>query len=172
MAENPKGAGRKLSLTPEVVEKIARHVRTGNHWGVAAQLAGVKERTFWGWVKIARDHRRPPAIFSQLLQALHEADAAAEAVHVQNLMACMRKDWRASAWYLERKHRDRWGRVERVEQRNVNKDGDDVAPTAGVLVMPALMDESEWLAAAERYRAIQSKLNDTPDDGSRGGTDP
>lgn len=57
---------------------------------------------------------------------------------------------------LARRHPDRWGVTQKNVNRNVNKDGDDVAPTqTPVLVVPGIMDKDEWQKAADEYKKYQ-----------------
>lgn len=170
----PKKAnrGRKLLCTPEIVAKIAAHVRVGNFWETAAALAGVSKSTFWGWIKIAREAQHPPAVLTELLESLTREEGTAEALHVQNLMTWRGRDWRASAFFLERKHRDRWGKVERVEQRNVDKNDNDV-PAGGVLLMPIVASEDDFLEQARLFENVQKRLidGDKSDGNGSGGSD-
>ena len=49
------------------------------------------------------------------LEALRDAEGHAEVRAVTLIAAEMPKDWKAAAWYLERKFHDRWGRRERQD---------------------------------------------------------
>lgn len=102
---------RPLKLTPETRDKIVNAVTAGHYQGVAARLAGVGESTFYMWMAKGREGEFP---YCELVEAMAQAEAEAEAVRVQEIMAAGKLDWRAHAWYLERKFNDRWGKVDRV----------------------------------------------------------
>lgn len=99
--------------TPERRERILELVRSGNYMETAARCAGITKDTLYKWMAADAD----------FADAVKEAQAAAEALHVSNIAkAAFDGAWQASAWYLERKHPDRYGRqdrrpegVERVE---------------------------------------------------------
>ena len=105
--------GRRTKLTPETQEKIITAIRAGNYANVAAQYAGIHESTFYDW--IVRGEAAKGGIYAEFAEAVKKAEADAEARHVLNITNASKKEWTASAWYLERKHSDRWGRKERRE---------------------------------------------------------
>ena len=48
--------------------------------------------------------------FREFQEAVKAAEATAEARAVAVIVGAMLEDWKASAWYLERKNYKRWGR--------------------------------------------------------------
>ncbi len=115
--------GRPTKLTPEVREKIVCAVRSGNYIHIAAAVAGVHRDRVNEWMKrgsreierVAKHSRyrvqkteRPYVEFSA---AMDKALAEAEAHHLGVIeRASAQGQWTASAWILERRHPDRWGR--------------------------------------------------------------
>lgn len=92
---------------------VLNHVRNGLLIKQACHAAGVGERTFRTW----RKQDRP------LSAALKKAGAEFERAHVQNIVNHGVKDWKASAWILERKFPERYARrVANVEPQNVSAD--------------------------------------------------
>lgn len=90
---------------PEIVEKLANAIAAGNYANVACALAGISEATYYEWLK---DESKP-----EFLEAIKAAEAKAEATNVANIItAGANGQWQASAWYLERKHKDRWSKHE------------------------------------------------------------
>jgi hypothetical protein len=53
-------------------------------------------------------------LFFQFWQAVKKAEAEAEAAAVLHIKKAAQSSWQAAAWYLERKHKDRWSRQDRV----------------------------------------------------------
>ena len=76
----------------------------------AAGFVGCSRWTLWGMAKQDR----------QFAADLKRAEAQAEVLHLQQIAAAGKKDWRASAWWLERKLPERYAlrkpRVMTVEQ--------------------------------------------------------
>lgn len=120
--------GRPTKLTKEVEEKIIRAIRAGNYIETAAAFAGISKDTLYNWLKRgARESQRlegsPNAkprkkelIYLEFSDAVSRAMAEAEVRDVQNIsIAGEQGDWRASAWRLERRHPERWGKKEKLE---------------------------------------------------------
>lgn len=99
--------GRPTKLTPEVAKKITWALRLGNFRKTAAAYAGVSERTLTEW--LSRGSREESGLYADFYAEVMEAEQAAEvralgAIH----QAMQRGDWKAAAWFLERKHPDRY----------------------------------------------------------------
>jgi len=90
--------------TPERRERILELLRAGNYMETAAACAGISKDTLYKWLSADAD----------FADAVKEAQAAAEALHISNIAkAAFDGTWQASAWYLERKYPDRFGRQDR-----------------------------------------------------------
>lgn len=108
-----RGRGRPCQLTPEITAKVVQAISGGNYRQVAAQWAGVSARTFHEWV--AKGKRQSSGIYVDFLQAILEAERAAEIRMVALVMKAAAEDPRHAEWWLERKCHDRWGRKDRKE---------------------------------------------------------
>jgi hypothetical protein len=109
--------GRKPKLTKELIRQAAQIVEAGNHDIVAQRMLGVSQEAWYGWLRDARTLRDAgksgrglDALRLEFLESIEEAEARAEARNVATWQVAAKKDWRAAAEYLARKHRDRWGR--------------------------------------------------------------
>jgi hypothetical protein len=115
---------RKLKLTDDLQDDICRHIESGQFQGIAAQLAGVHEATFWRWmtegedqtdesgrvVKAANSRKR------EFREAVTRARVRAEAAAALTIrLAAQNGDWKAAAFWLERVVHDRWGRKTKHE---------------------------------------------------------
>lgn len=86
----------KLTLAVEI--GIADLVRQGVHPAVAARQMGVADSTYRTWL------RSDGARYERFRRAIEQAEAEAE---TESVAATRAADPR---WWLERRHRDRWGR--------------------------------------------------------------
>lgn len=130
--------GRPTKYTPETVKKILEAIKLGVAYVDAANYGGIHIDTFHEWRKAYPD-------FSD----------AVDAASGQAVTACMAKiqkaategSWQASAWILERRHPDRYGRT-RVELTGA--EGGPVAVAANVVVVPKMADSAEaWADLAK-----------------------
>jgi hypothetical protein len=72
-------AGRPTKLTGAVLETIVGHIRAGACGWVAAEAAGISERTFYNWLTRGERGEAPYAAFeAQVRQARAQARLAAE----------------------------------------------------------------------------------------------
>lgn len=105
--------GRPSKLTPEVQNKIVTAVAGGNYQATAALLAGVSTSTYHNWVNRGKDGEEP---YVQFLEELTRAEAFAEAERIKEIREAGKNgDWKAHAWYLERKMNKKWGKVDKTE---------------------------------------------------------
>lgn len=97
-----KGAPSKK--TDDVVQRILELLQAGNYRRVAFTNAGISKETFLRWLREDHDFRA----------AVEKAEGAADALHLANIQrAAHDGTWQASAWYLERKHPEEWGKQDR-----------------------------------------------------------
>lgn len=113
--------GRPTKLNAKRQEQICEAIRRGNYLETAAAIAGIDKVTLHDWLRKGRDlrdrqpssgklppHRQALVDFSL---AVEKAQAEAEARDVAVIdQAGQDGQWQASAWRLERKFPDRWGR--------------------------------------------------------------
>jgi transposase len=101
-------AGRPTKLTPQTQARIVQAIVGGNDITVAAAYAGIGKTTFYEWLERGRKAKTGP--FAAFADAIQKAQADAETRNVA-LIAKAAQDgtWTAAAWWLERKHPERWG---------------------------------------------------------------
>ncbi len=100
--ETAKRFGRPSKLLDEDTATILLDsIRAGMHLQQAAALAGVGHTTFQKWMRMGEEGAEPYASFRH---AAMSAEAMSEQDHVKAVaMAGQFGDWRASAWFLERR---------------------------------------------------------------------
>ena len=138
---------RQTKLTPDLQERVLNMIRLGNYRNVAAQAVGIAPETFSRWMS------RPRAPFRQFRQAVEQAEAMAEVSMVALIAKAARDDPKYALQYLSRKAPERW--AQRRFQGALGVDGKPTEPTSGVLVVPGLIDEDEWVKLASRYKKFQ-----------------
>lgn len=158
----PARPGRPTDCTPERTAKIVQAISAGNYGEVAARYAGIDPRTYYRWLERGRAERTRRAgphdsracvvnldeqPFYQFCQAVEKAEADAEARNVAIIQTAARETWQAAAWYLERKHADRWGRRDRVDLRVlIEQEAARAAQAAGVAEGDVMQEINKILA--------------------------
>jgi hypothetical protein len=97
-------------ITEEITLCIVDALGAGHYREVACKLAGIDRRTLLNWLK--RGQRERSGVYRDLYLAVERAEAKAEVFHLKNIETASTKSWFASAWFLERKHPERWGKRE------------------------------------------------------------
>lgn len=105
-------AGRKSKYTPEKVTAILNAIEVGTPYRHAAAIAGISEDTFARW-------REQYAAFAEAIKA---AEGRAVAGRLARIRQAEPTHWQASAWFLERKYPQEFGKTVQ-EQQHTGKDG-------------------------------------------------
>lgn len=108
-AKRKSNAGRPSRIDDDVRETILDAVADGLSVRRAAIIAGVSHTS------VGRECDRN----AQFRSDLKKAEAKFERVHLKRI-ASGAPQWQSSAWLLERKFTDRWGKREPKPQNNVN----------------------------------------------------
>lgn len=111
----PKRRTRRSRLTKEKTQELFNALAAGNTQETAAKLCDISESTFYYWKKRGREAKS--GIHREFYEAMEKAEALAEARRVQVIQQAMEgkgafknADWKAAAWYLERRYPEKWGR--------------------------------------------------------------
>lgn len=124
---------RPIKLNNEIQKQIIDLIRAGNYIETASSCVGVNKSTLYDWLKRgAREKQRTDGksnknedVYVQFSNAVEKAIAEAEARDVLNIQKASQTDWKASAWRLERKFPNKWGRKDHitadVTQENVER---------------------------------------------------
>lgn len=115
--------GGITKYTEQVRETILNHIRAGNYVGVACRAAGISTTTLKNWLIEYPDFK----------VSVDEARAESEARDIEFINGV--DSWQARAWKLERRHPERWGRLERKVVSG--PDGGPIKHTVGVLMISA-----------------------------------
>lgn len=108
--------GRPSKINDEICEEIVKYIKAGNYPEVAASLAGIDRVTFYRWIK--KGARAESGIHKEFCNSVKKAEDYAEAAAVERIRKAGKDNWQALAWWMERKHPDKWGRKQRVEMEH------------------------------------------------------
>lgn len=147
MSRKPGDGFPDTKMDPETVNRIVNLIKAGNFAVVAAKSAGIAQRTYTSWMnkgryEAGRRARGEPPVASKdpyvhFYYEVESAIAEAEGRHVANLMKHSQDDWRASAFYLERKHPERWAAKVNIE---IKKEVDHVLRKLELLLEEEVYD--------------------------------
>lgn len=114
-------AGRPSKLTPRRIGRILRSIAKGNTYRAAASAGGISVRTLLDWrqrgeaeeERLEGNPRRKvlkaEAPYLQFMRALTRVEEAAEERAQAGIQDAIAKDWRAAAWWLERRRKVEYG---------------------------------------------------------------
>lgn len=173
-------AGRPTKLTPEIAQRIEQAVAAGNYLETAAAFAGISKQTLYKWLR--KGARAKSGEHRAFVDAVEKALAQAEVRDVANIARAASGydvvrtkerittdgkvermtetgrefSWQASAWRLERKYPDRWGR--RVDVAVTGELSGEVSGEIGVkhegLVLTIGGPSANYIAQLQRARGV------------------
>jgi len=112
--EEIKVMGRLSKLTPELQKEICGYISVGNTFERSCILANIAEKTFYIWKSKGRESKNGKYV--QFLQAVKKAEEEFKRHHIANIAKASDKGiWQASAWLLERKYPEEFGRREKID---------------------------------------------------------
>jgi succinate dehydrogenase flavin-adding protein (antitoxin of CptAB toxin-antitoxin module) len=129
-------------LTSEMLDMIGTLLVDGNCKETVAAFLGITRMTWWNWEQ--RGEREPDSIFGEFLYVVEKAQAAAEIGMLRSIRFGA-PGWQSSAWIMERRFPQRWGR--RVEIM-VRSEAEKLAARYGKTVEQVLRDAEEVAAEA------------------------
>jgi len=109
------------------VEKVAVLLKVGVSVSAACELAGVDYEEF----------RKVLERRGDLRSMVERAKAEAELMAVKAILEAAKKDWRAAAWFLERRFPEYWSKRERLDVRQ------DGVPSALIVRFARQVEEVE-----------------------------
>ncbi len=111
--------GRPTKLTPENEKIIVEGIQQGLSYKAAAQRADVSYQTMYNWMNKGEEDEESgiDSDFLDFFYAIKNAEIDFQLAHLRRIdRASMEGSWQASAWALERRFPDEWGKKERIEQ--------------------------------------------------------
>ncbi len=104
-------------LSETLIAYVAGLVRAGNRIETALNLAGVTRKQWDRWGAAGREDQARGAysLEADFVAALAKAEAECEAEDIRRIRAHGQKNWRATAWRLERLYPKRYGQHKTVD---------------------------------------------------------
>lgn len=107
------GVAHPQKLTRTVCDKICEGVLKGNYITTVCRSVGISSATYYIWKKKGEKGIEP---YKEFYERVTEAEAQAEMdiLNVIYTSAIDQGNWLSSAWILERKYPDRFGKREKM----------------------------------------------------------
>lgn len=125
-----------MKYNKRTVSTICNLLKAGNTRRTSAIAGGISEETFYVWMK-----SKP-----EFSESVKKAEAEAEARNVAIINQAGKTSWQASAWWLERRRKEDFGRQDRVD---ITTNGKDIRA----------MTMNELDAELERLRNLTSEAD-------------
>lgn len=132
--------GRPTKLNDKVQHKIVTAIKQGNYIETASAYAGINKSTLYDWLKrgqreidrVSKDGRlrvrKKEQKYVEFSNLVEKALAESEMRDVLLIGKAAETQWQASAWRLERKFPDKWGR--KVQQQIEHSGGINITERA------------------------------------------
>ncbi len=101
-----------MKYNKRTVSTICNLLKAGNTRRTSAIAGGISEETFYVWMKSK----------SEFSESVKKAEAEAEARNVAIINQAGKTSWQASAWWLERRRKEDFGKQDRVDITTNGKD--------------------------------------------------
>ena len=95
--------GRRCLLDAKRIKRICEGVEAGLTYKMSAKYAGISESTFFSWLREGRKEEGEEK-YKNFVSKLEQAEIGGAVFHLQNIKEHSKKDWKPSAWILERRH--------------------------------------------------------------------
>ena len=125
--------GRPTKLNDDLQERLVKVIKAGNYIETASAYVGISKNTLYSWLrrgeaeKVRREKgekgKGSETKYIRFSDAIERALAEAEIRDVLKIDRASESQWQASAWRLERKFPEKWGRKYEVKSEVMGKDG-------------------------------------------------
>ena len=153
-----KKKGRPSKFTKARRERIVKAIAAGCTYEMAADYAGISRTTLWGWLRKGEDSKNKS--YCTFLNDVKSAEVEGAMVHLGTITAASSKDWKASAWMLERRH----GYSKDRPQQTQEEPPQDIPENTLELLREQAVDLKRGMVKAESseswqaYAALQRQL--------------
>ncbi len=111
-----------MKLTRLRIDKLIELIKKGYTVHAACASAGVGRVTYYKWIKQGKADadRGSQSLQRQLFDGALDAEALHEQTHLDHIIEASTKTWQASAWYLERRYPERYGKRVVLPEQEAN----------------------------------------------------
>ena len=145
--------GRKAIPIAPYLDKLEQALSIGATFELAARYAGISPRTFARWRSQA-EQAKPGTPLAQLRDRLTQAEARAAIgwlVHIEQ--AARTGDWRASAFMLERRYPEAFGRRVQADVRlQAHQIAEEIAQEIGIPAADIIREAEGFLKEYDAKR--------------------
>ena len=96
-------------LDPEVPRRIVKAMSEGNFFDTSCSLAGLDPKAGRDWLRRGARSKNPDDPYRRFFLEVEAARATSEDGAVLMIRRGQLEDWKAAAWWLERRHPKKWG---------------------------------------------------------------
>ena len=147
-AKFPTG-GRPCLLDKRRKTRLLAAIQTGVPLKHAAMLAGISYDTLNRW-RVKGEEKGAPLRFRKFCKALRRSQAIAMLRLVSRIQEAGKQDWRASAWMLERRHPEEFGKPVSVDAPNAKPELPEYA-TSDHPVLKEIREREKMRHIASRF---------------------
>lgn len=112
---------RPTKLTPEAQRRICEALAGGNTRADAAHYAGIDARSFYYWMR--KGAKAKKGKYVQFFRAVRKAEADCAVRCAARIQHATGEDWRAAAWWLERRRHQQFGNKDTTTVKGPGKGG-------------------------------------------------
>lgn len=107
---------RPSKISPQIKKKIGNSIKLGMPFKYAAEAAGISEPTFFRWMQAGE--AAESGIYREFREYIKKCQAEAVETHLKTITNVAKSgNWQASAWILERRHPEEFGRKDRLDMK-------------------------------------------------------
>lgn len=143
---------RNTKLTPKTQEIICQAIKRGCYLNTASNLAGISYPTLRRWLKLASENDPNYIDFGKAVKMAF-AQFESDSLNKINQFGEEKSDWRATAWILQHRKRDQWGKD--TTERSLNRLIDSF-----LLLLKDELDSETFKRIIEISREYQNNKNE------------
>ncbi len=101
-----------MKLSKTSINKLLDNISQGMSIENACYVTGICNKTYYLWYNQGKEDAEndTESIQRKLFEGIPAAQAICEQMHLQNIADAGKKNWRASAWFLEHTRPKKYGR--------------------------------------------------------------
>lgn len=117
---------RPETITPELIKKICEDIAKGFSYDMAAERNGVSPSTFFRWLKRGKESNSDQIYQDFTFEVRQASDFSEdEALQLIRSAAVINRNWKASAWFLEKRFPEKYKKPSSQCERNDEADQGD-----------------------------------------------